>query len=340
MPDKNDGEVHIASDQDFDAEFTSILADTTRSNELLARLTSQGTPPKVLQFTSLEDGWEKYWDKRLSSLVQEQIPNPADSNDKGAAGQVVFAPVRDTPGVELRELAVNRYRFSPLPVNLLRKSRRWWKKLDLEAMIEDRLYADYRDSLDKESTALVDAALDAKRDCTEAIEKIDKIKMALATQNGTGFNDLRLSFEDLGQALEGTLEICESILRVFPDQKFRVAFYETVRSLHADIQHAWGTWSRRVREPLYLALAILVFAAVILHPLIGFLSGARSALPLLMLLPAAVFLSTYYAGRAKCQKMIDAVVARVAVFNPEPDESRRAAFNPACVDGRRALGSG
>ena len=278
----------------------------------------------------LVKAWDALWAMQLAGVVQERIPV---ANMSAASGT---SQVPDTPGVELWELVQRQYEFSSLPVDLLRKSRRWWKRFDLDAMIEDRIYADYRDVLEKERIALVESAREIQGNCDSLRRQLHECAEIAKPCAEPELVAIGEQLNVICGALTQTSDTCGAFLQVLEDQKFRVCFHEEVRSLHADVQDAWGTWSRRVRNPLLYALVALAIVIVILHPLFGLLTGSSTALPLLLLLPVAAFMSKYYLGLKRSRQLIDDVVARVAVFNPEPMKKRSEKLNspsPAQIDG-------
>lgn len=277
--------------------------DAQLANDVSTESRGSVEPVEVVE---LINAWNAYWDPHLASVIQEQLPG---------------LQVRDTPGIELWELAANRYEFSSFSVDLLRKSRRWWKKFDLDAMIEDRIYADYREALEKERSALVESAREIQGYCNQLISQVEACLRVVTPREEGELQGIGKALNKIIEALNRTHETSGAILQVLEDQKFRVCFYEAIRSLHAHVQDSWGTWSRRVRTPAFYALYALVGVAIV-HPIFGFLTGSPAALPLLLLFPLAVFLCMYYLGLAACRQLIDMVVARVAVFNPEPDKSR------------------
>gem|GEM_PF-6861687 len=251
----------------------------------------------------------------------------------------------ETPGVSFSDLALGKYVYEPDPQNLLRKTRRVFQRVRLEAFVEDRTFGPYRGETEQELRSLHKEAEETRREARAAaqcmgtlaewmragladpseqnagvVEASEKDRLAAEEWFRSGMPTQRESAIEQVMRIHATLRRVEALgvaTSIFGNKSFVGRLLEELRSVHFDVQREWGTWPRRVK-PAASAFAAALGIGSCLYVYASLLTGSMLWLALVLFAAACSAAHTYYSGRAVQVRKIEAKTRGLAAFDPEP----------------------
>ena len=308
----------------------SLVRDEVRSEE----------QSRLQYLKDIQDAWADFWDVHVSQLIREKpqiSPPPAatvvnSAHEASTTVSVSEGPISesvlDSPGVDLHEIAGDRYAYEPYPYDLIRAMRRVFARFNTEAFVEDRTFPDYRNHLDQEWIALYEEAREFAKRANETglvLKEIDSkfvVYQADDRYRSAPYPDWQKVRKQLAEMICAIQEAEAQIEQVgrLHDSGYTARIFEKLRVLHVDVQSGWGTWARQVKEPALTGAKWTIFSLAI-YVCIAHAFPTYFWFSLCALLPFLAFGERYFAGRAGQDKEINAVIKQLAIFHPEPAQS-------------------
>ena len=248
----------------------------------------------------LHDAWRDFWERHVSQLIREgQSEDPSQVADANGQDKVNQRFELDSPGVDLYELALAQYDYQPYPYGLIRAMRRVFARFNIEAFVEDRTFADYRNHLDQEWAALYEEARDfttRAHGAREVLEAMDKRLQDCGAQpqktEEASSDNVRQQIEKMLYAIQDAEAQIEQVARLH-DSGYTARIFEKLRELHTEVQSAWGTWARQVREPAIRSLNWVV-PSLAIYVLLAHAVPTYFWFVPCVLLPLLAFGATYF----------------------------------------------
>ncbi len=247
------------------------------------------------RISELEPLWRELWTDEIALLVRE-------SDGRTASVRTIdcICSGKDTLRLEAHA------------GSLQRQARRLYRSLELEPMLEERTFGDYRLTLEQRIEALRSEASSAMEGATIALESIAHLESVFGSQVQ--------SLNELKRVLEVAQSQCKEIETSVGEPQFKGILADAFRSRWLSVTDQFGTWQRRLQPALvnftaFGALALVCYMILVLWLPASLLINA------LALVPVAAAVSRYYMTRHNLRAAIDS--DRDLISPLDPDEKPR-----------------
>lgn len=233
--------------------------------------------------------WRLFWGDVLSICVRWE--------SSGAEPQREAENLVDSKGPEVFVLNLSGCR---------RAARRLVNKIDLECMVEERIFSDYARGIRQTLDEMHQEASTALRAAATGLSTLEKLREKKVEVSAPYVDSLR---KVLQEAVDRSAALIDFVSE-------RERFVDSLRGCWARVDYRWGTWQRRIRRPSIVLWGMGVIGLA-LYALIG--AFLPTPLVLLVALGAALGLAIqeYFQARTEVETPISGLRKCVEPLRPE-----------------------